>query len=176
MSQLFDSWRMRWPKYWSFSFSIIPSKHPGLITTQCVSINLFIKVKVKSLSRVRLSVTPRTVAYQAPPSMGFSRQEYWSTGVGSFSRGSSWPRDGTQASCIAIAGRRFTVWTTRKVQVSLFVTSYNLPYSCFHPTTTKTQFLRTWSIFFIFVFVMSLFETGSHSWESDNHLLIYSVN
>ena len=36
------------------------------------------KVKVKSLSRVRLFVTPRTVAYQAPPSMGFSRQEYWS--------------------------------------------------------------------------------------------------
>ena len=34
------------------------------------------KVKVKSLSRVRLLVTPWTVAYQAPP--GFSRQEYWS--------------------------------------------------------------------------------------------------
>ena len=36
------------------------------------------KVKVKSLSRVRLFVTPWTVAYQAPPSMGSSRQEYWS--------------------------------------------------------------------------------------------------
>ena len=36
------------------------------------------KVKVKSLSRVRLLVTPWTAAYQAPPSMGFSRQEYWS--------------------------------------------------------------------------------------------------
>ena len=36
------------------------------------------KVKVKSLSRVRLLATPRTAAYQAPPSMGFSRQEYWS--------------------------------------------------------------------------------------------------
>ena len=36
------------------------------------------KVKVKSLSRVRLFVTPWTAAYQAPPSMGFSRQEYWS--------------------------------------------------------------------------------------------------
>ena len=34
--------------------------------------------KVKSLSHVRLFVTPWTVAYQAPPSMGFSRQEYWS--------------------------------------------------------------------------------------------------
>ena len=36
------------------------------------------KVKVKSLSRVRLLATPWTVAYQAPPSIGFSRQEYWS--------------------------------------------------------------------------------------------------
>ena len=36
------------------------------------------KVKVKSLSRVRLLATPWTAAYQAPPSMGFSRQVYWS--------------------------------------------------------------------------------------------------
>ena len=36
------------------------------------------KVKGKSLSRVRLLATPRTAAYQAPPSMGVSRQEYWS--------------------------------------------------------------------------------------------------
>ena len=36
------------------------------------------KVKVKSLSRVRLSATPWTAAHQAPPSMGLSRQEYWS--------------------------------------------------------------------------------------------------
>ena len=36
------------------------------------------KVKVKSLSHVWLFVTPWTAAYQAPLSMGFSRQEYWS--------------------------------------------------------------------------------------------------
>ena len=36
------------------------------------------KVKVKSLSRVRLLATPWTAAHQAPPSVGFSRQEYWS--------------------------------------------------------------------------------------------------
>ena len=35
------------------------------------------KVKVKSLSRVQLFTTPWTAACQAPPSMGFSRQEYW---------------------------------------------------------------------------------------------------
>ena len=37
-----------------------------------------LKVKVKSLSRVQLFATPWTVAYQAPLSMGFSREKYWS--------------------------------------------------------------------------------------------------
>ena len=37
-----------------------------------------VKAKVKSFSPVRLFETPRTVAYQASLSMGFSRQEYWS--------------------------------------------------------------------------------------------------
>ena len=36
------------------------------------------EVKMKSFSRVRLLVTPRTAAYQPPPSMRFSRQEFWS--------------------------------------------------------------------------------------------------
>ena len=35
-------------------------------------------VEVKLLSRVRLFATLWSVAYQAPPSLGFSRQEYWS--------------------------------------------------------------------------------------------------
>ena len=35
-------------------------------------------MKVKSLSRVQLFTTPWTIACQTPPSMGFSRQEYWS--------------------------------------------------------------------------------------------------
>ena len=37
-----------------------------------------VKIKVNSLRRVRLPATPGTAAHQAPPSMGFSRQEYWS--------------------------------------------------------------------------------------------------
>ena len=45
--------------------------------------------EMKSLSRVRLFATPWTVADQAPPSMGFSRQEHWSGVPFSFSRGSS---------------------------------------------------------------------------------------
>ena len=40
--------------------------------------DLKVKVRVKPFSLVRLFVTPWTVAHQAPLSMGFSRQEYWS--------------------------------------------------------------------------------------------------
>ena len=51
-------------------------------TLEWVAISFFSawkwKVKVKSLSPVQLLVTPWTAAYQAPPPMGFSRQEYWS--------------------------------------------------------------------------------------------------
>ena len=101
------------------------------------------KVKVKSLSHVRPSATPWTAAFQAPPSMGFSRQEYWS-GVPpmdcslpgfsihgifqarvlewiaiSFSRGSSWPRNWTGVSCIA--GTHFTLWATREASLDTIV-------------------------------------------------------
>ena len=58
---------------------------PGILqarTLEWVAISFSIawkwKVKVKSLSRVRLLATPWTATYQVPPSMGFSRQEYWS--------------------------------------------------------------------------------------------------
>ena len=63
--------------------------------------------KVKLLSSVRLFATPWTVAYQAPPSMGFSRQRVLEWGAITFSRGSSRPRDRTQVSCIV--GRLFTL-------------------------------------------------------------------
>ena len=71
------------------------------------------KMKVKSLSCVRLFATPWTVAYQASPSMGFSRQEYWS-GL-SFPSPGDLPDSGIEpVSCIV--GRHFTVWATREVQ------------------------------------------------------------
>ena len=47
-------------------------------TIVLISLASKVKVKVRSLSRVRLFATPWTAAYQAPSSMGFSRQEYWS--------------------------------------------------------------------------------------------------
>ena len=61
------------------------------------------KVKMKSLSRVWPSATPWTAAYQAPPSIGFSRQEYWS--------GVPLP----SPSCIT--GGFFTTWATREAAV-----------------------------------------------------------
>ena len=64
----------------------LPGSHiPGILqarTLEWVAISFSNawkwKVKVKSLSRVWLLATPWTATYQAPPSMGFSRQEYWS--------------------------------------------------------------------------------------------------
>ena len=45
---------------------------------QQATADLYLLSEVKSLSHVQLFATPWTVAYQAPPSMGFFRQEYWS--------------------------------------------------------------------------------------------------
>ena len=57
---------------------IHPWDSPGENTGVCCHFLLqCMKVKRKSLSRVQLLVTPWTAANQAPPSMGFSRQEYW---------------------------------------------------------------------------------------------------
>ena len=69
------------------------------------------KVKVKSLSRVQLFATPWTVAYQAPQTMGFSRQGYWSglpfPSPGDLPNPAIEPRDGPRVSCIG--GRRFNL-------------------------------------------------------------------
>ena len=68
-------------------------------------------MKVKSLSRIQLFATPWTVAHQAPPSMEFSRQEYWS-GLPLPSPGeSSQPRDRSRVS--HIARWFFTIWASR---------------------------------------------------------------
>ena len=91
-----------WPKYWNFSFSISSSneysglisfridwfdlipvhgtlmsllQHPNLKESilQCLLLLL-----LSRFSCVRLCATPQTAAQQAPPSLGFSRQEHWS--------------------------------------------------------------------------------------------------
>ena len=59
------------------AFFIVQLSHPYMITGKTIALTKQ-KVKMKSLSRIRLLATPWTSVYQAPPSMGFSRQEYWS--------------------------------------------------------------------------------------------------
>ena len=60
-------------KNWAHKESVTYQGHK--LANACLR---FLTLKVKSLSRVRLFVTPWTVAYQSSLSMGFSRQEYWS--------------------------------------------------------------------------------------------------
>ena len=67
--------------------------------------------KVKSFSHVWL-IGPWTVAHQAPPSMGFSKQEYWS-GL-PFPSPGDLPNPGIKLQVSRIAGRRFTIWATRE--------------------------------------------------------------
>ena len=71
-----------WPRDWMLS-SMAGRSHQGSPKNPwrdglCLEYAYASEVKVKSLSRVRLFETPWTVAHQAPPSMGFSKQEYWS--------------------------------------------------------------------------------------------------
>ena len=67
------------------------------------------KVKVKSLSHVRLCVTPWTVAHQAPPSMRFYRQKYWSGLL--FPSPGDLPDPGIKSAPPALAGGFFTTET-----------------------------------------------------------------
>ena len=64
-------------------------------------------MKVKSLSRVRLIVTLWTIAYKGPPSVGLSRQEYWS-GL-TFPSPGGLPSPGIEPGFSHIGGRRFNI-------------------------------------------------------------------
>ena len=80
------------------------------------------KVKVKSLSRVQLFVTPWTVAYQAPGSMEFSRQQYWS--VLPFPSPGDLPAPGIEPASPELAGGIFTTEPLRKPLVSTVLCNY----------------------------------------------------
>ena len=73
------------------------------------------KVKVKSLSRVRLLATPWTAAHQAPPSLGFSRQEYWS-GEPLPSPDCEYRSPHSLASLATVSGHTSIVWLLRYEQ------------------------------------------------------------
>ena len=88
------------PFLWCSDFFTVQHAHPYMTTGKTIALTrqtLVGKVKVKLFSRVRLFATPWTVALQAPPSMGFSRQEYWSV-LPFPSPGDSSPRYQTQVS------------------------------------------------------------------------------
>ena len=101
-----SAFRMRWPKYWSFSFSISPSnEHPGLISFRMdwwISMWRWFNHQVMFDS----CLTPQTVAHQAPLSMGFSRQEQWS-GLSCPSPGDC-PKPGIKPGSAQLAGGFFT--------------------------------------------------------------------
>ena len=90
------------------------------------------KMKVKSLSRVRLLATPWIAAYQAPPSMRFSRQEYWS---------------GVPAHCVLIVKKLFSL-TYKALFPSPAMIQTKLS------THGSQMFLSTFLIFF-FLFILS---------------------
>ena len=76
-----QSYPTLWPHRWQPTRLPHPWDSPGKNTgVDAISFSNAWKwkVRVKSLSRVRLLATPWTAAHQAPPSMGFSSQEYWS--------------------------------------------------------------------------------------------------
>ena len=80
----FGKQTQQWPQDQKISIFIpIPKKGnakecSNYRTITLISLTSKVKVKVRSLSGIRLFPTPWTAAYQAPLSMGFSRQEYWS--------------------------------------------------------------------------------------------------
>ena len=89
-------------------------------------------VKVKSLSRVRLLATPWTAAHQAPPSMGFSRQEYWS--------GVSLPSPLLKLPTLL----NVSFWITNKCNRLFRLFDYcsaNIHYLCIHAKTTHLALL-----------------------------------
>ena len=106
------------------------------------------KVKVKSLSHVQLFATPWSAAHQAPPSMGFSRQEYWS--------GLPLPslKGGTRAEKINMTHPIFLNLhlLPRRTQTL----AYHILSKEFFPSSQTTQFLFIYLIIFLFIYLAAL--------------------
>ena len=97
------------------SFQYLEQSFPDHCHTPLQLWNLDLRVKAKSLSHVQLFVTPWTVAYKVPPSMGFSRQEYWS-GL-SFPYAGDLPDPGIEPGSPPLQVDDFTIWATREAQL-----------------------------------------------------------
>ena len=110
-----------------------------------------------SVSHVQLFVNARALAYQAPLSMEFSRQKYWSGLPFPSSKGSSQPRDLTRVSCIA--DRFFKIWAIKILQIFRTI-HMKLHYWWFSCKSLKSYFVPfditfritnfTFEVFFLF--------------------------
>ena len=58
--------------------TIVSTYAPNIGAPQCIRLVLLLLLLLSHFSRVRLCATPEMAAYQAPPSLGFSRKEHWS--------------------------------------------------------------------------------------------------
>ena len=104
------------------------------ILTKLVHCSYFFLLRVWVLSCIWLFVTLRTVACQAPLSMGLSRQKYWSDNHFLLQRGSSQLRDWTRVSCIAGGffttappGKTSLYWEQKQYWSPGTILSENLP-------------------------------------------------
>ena len=91
---------------------MVQLSHPYMTTGKTIS------QSVQSLTRVRLFVTPWTAACQAPLSMGFSRQQYWS-GL-PFPSPGDLPNPGIEPMSLALADGFFTTEPPRKPQEYIY--------------------------------------------------------
>ena len=110
-------------------FVLLHSTFQGQI---CLLLQVFLDFLLSHFSCIHLFVTPRTMAFQAPLSMRFSKQEYWS-GL-PFPSPDNLPNPGIEGMSLtspaaALAGRFFTTSTTWEAQKPSLETSFNF---CFH--------------------------------------------
>ena len=136
-----------------------------LLHTYCTTLTL------KLLSRVHLFETPWTVAYQAPPSMEFSRQEYWS-GLPFPSPGDI-PNPGNEAGSLALQAdpSPTELWERKKKKkvkslscVWLFETTWTVAYQA--PPSMEFSRQEYWSGSYIhFIIILERSEgTGKGAW------------
>ena len=125
-------------------------------------------------SRVWLSMTPRTIAYQAPLSMEFSRQEYWSRLT--FPTPGDFPYPRTEPASPALADRFFTTTPSGKSILYTIVCicqpqTPNYPSAQTFPSGNHACFWSLWFCFcFVSKFICIIFEPS----PSKSHLLLTS--
>ena len=113
-------------------------------------ISIYLRVCAQSLSRVQLFMTLWTIAHQAPLSVGFFRQEYWS-GLPFFSsRASFRPRDWTRVSCVSYISSWVTRWAIRKGPISILVNVYYYHYPHVTDWWLLQRLVRHWYLIILF--------------------------